>query len=89
MKPIIIDVREPAEYETGHVAGAINVPPRELNKIGISPTPLDDVPKDAEIIVYCHTGSRSNVAQMLLAYAGYTNVTNGINKDHVEARLNR
>lgn len=81
---VIIDVREPEEYITGHVEGAINIPPRQL----MEDTPeLDNVPKDAQIILYCRSGSRSNVAMQILQAKGFTNLVNGINKDHVEARL--
>lgn len=47
---------------------------------------LPGVAKDAEIIVYCVTGSRSNVAMQILKAAGYTNIVNGINKDQVAAK---
>lgn len=87
MKPLIIDVREPAEYASGHVEGAINLPPSELMKIGTTQSPLNNVGKDTEIIVYCLTGSRSNVAKSILEQAGFTNISNGINQGHVEAEL--
>ncbi len=83
MKRVIIDVREPYEYERGHVEGAINIPPFEL-MAGASE--LDGVAKDTEIILYCHSGSRSAVSKNILEKMGYTNIVNGINKDFVEAR---
>lgn len=83
MDRIIVDVREPFEYKMGHVRGALNIPP---SKIMAGATQLEKVPKDAEIILYCHTGSRSNVAMHFLRQMGFTNVVNGINKDHVKAR---
>jgi rhodanese-related sulfurtransferase len=46
---------------------------------------LADVPKDNEIILYCRTGSRSNVAMYMLKAKGFTNLVNGINRDQVEA----
>lgn len=83
MSYVIIDVLEPSEFANGHVTSAINIPPQSL----MSGAPeLKDVPKDAEIIVYCRTGSRSNVAMNILKGMGYTNVTNGINKAQVEAK---
>lgn len=84
MNQIIIDVREPFEFMTGHVKGAINIPP---SKLMAGATKLQDVPKNAEIILYCRTGSRSAVAANILQSLGYTNLTNGINKDHVKARF--
>jgi rhodanese-related sulfurtransferase len=83
MERIIIDVREPFEFKTGHVKGAINIPPA---KIMAGAKELHDVPKDTEIILYCHSGSRSNVSMNILKNMGFTNLINGINKDHVKAR---
>ena len=84
MSYVIIDVREPFEFATGHVKGALNIPPTKLMN---GAKQLKDVAKDAEIIVYCRTGSRSNVAAHILHGLGYSNVQNGINKEQVEARF--
>lgn len=86
MKYVILDVREPYEFEQGHVDGAINIPPARLMN---GAKELDATPKDAKILVYCHTGSRSKVAQHILKSQGYTDITNGINKEQVEARFLR
>lgn len=83
MGRFIIDVREPEEYATGHVEGALNIPPSELMS---GTNKLNAIPKDAEVILYCKTGSRSNVSKNIMQSMGYTNVINGINKDHVEAK---
>ena len=85
MDRMIIDVREPFEYMMGHADGAINLPP---SKIMSGAEILNDVPKDTELILYCRTGSRSAVAMNFLKDMGYTNVVNGINKDHVNAKYN-
>lgn len=77
---VIVDVREPFEYQMDHVAGAINIPPAELMA---GAKQLDDVAKDTEIILYCRTGSRSNAAMHILQQLGFTNLVNGINADHV------
>ena len=81
---IFIDVREPYEYEAGHVAGAINIPPFDLMR---GADELKDVAKDTPIVLYCHSGSRSNVAMHMLKGMGYTNLTNGINQGQVQARF--
>lgn len=83
MSYTIIDVREPDEFESGHVAGALNIPPAQLMK---GAPQLNELQKDAPIIVYCRTGSRSNVAMNMLNGLGFTNITNGINKEQVEAK---
>jgi rhodanese-related sulfurtransferase len=87
METVIIDVREPGEYAGGHVEGAINIPPAAF--LNGADDKLHDIPKDAPIVVYCHTGSRSNVVMHLLKNMGYKNVVNGINKDHVNAKYRR
>ncbi len=78
-----IDVREPSEYATGHVAGALNIPPQEL--MNDSPQ-LSSIAKDDELILYCISGSRSNISMRILGSMGYTNLVNGINQDHVKAK---
>ena len=83
MNQIVVDVREPEEFASGHVKGAMNVPPAQLLQ---GAKVFEAVPKDTKIIVYCRTGSRSNVAMHILNELGYTNVINGINKEQVEAR---
>lgn len=83
---VIIDVREPFEFTSGHVKGALNIPPAKL--MAGAPE-LDSVPRDAAVIVYCRTGSRSAVSMTILQRLGFTNVVNGINKDHVNAHLAR
>lgn len=82
MGKMIIDVREPIEFKMGHVKGAINIPP---SKLMAGAEKLQDVPKDTELILYCRTGSRSAASMNILQNMGYTNVKNGINKDHVKA----
>jgi rhodanese-related sulfurtransferase/DNA-binding transcriptional ArsR family regulator len=44
---IVLDVRPPEEYASGHIPGAINVPVTELKKR------LNEIPTDQEIVAYC------------------------------------
>lgn len=81
MGKVIIDVREPFEFKTGHVSGAINLPPARLMA---GAAELADIPRDAELIVYCRSGARSNASMPYLRQLGFTNITNGINQGHVE-----
>jgi len=83
MNKIIIDVREPFEFAMGHVKGAINMPPSKLIN---GAKQLQGIPKDAEIILYCRSGSRSNASANIMKSMGYTNITNGINKEQIKAR---
>lgn len=84
MSKIFIDVREPFEFVMGHVKGAINIPPHKLLS---GAKELEGLTKDAELVLYCRTGSRSSVAINILRSLGYTNLVNGINKSHVEANF--
>ncbi|WP_428771012.1 rhodanese-like domain-containing protein [Treponema sp. HNW] len=65
---IIVDVRTQAEYDSGHIPGAIVIP---NETIGSSrPAQLPDL--NAEILVYCRSGARSRNAAGKLAALGYT-----------------
>ena len=83
MSKVIIDVREPFEFADGHVEGAINLPSASL--MAGAPE-LKDLAKDTEMILYCRSGARSSAAIQHLKQLGFTNMTNGINKDQVEAK---
>jgi phage shock protein E len=85
MGRIFIDVREPSEYEMGHVEGAINLPP---SKLLAGADLLKEIPKNTEIILYCLSGSRSNTAMHILKNSGFSNVVNGINKEQVKTKYN-
>ena len=76
----ILDVREKLEYKLGHVKDAISAPLSSL------PAKLEslELDKSAEIVVYCASGHRAGIATDYLKKQGYTNVTNGINRSHVE-----
>ena len=65
---VILDVRTVAEFEDGHIEGAINVPVDELANR------LDELSKDDELLVYCRTGNRSGSAVSILSDAGYTKI---------------
>ncbi len=67
---ILVDVRTPEEYRSGHIPGAINIP---VDTIGSKPpTPQ----KDALIILYCRSGNRSGAAKKILEQLGYTRLVN-------------
>lgn len=67
---IILDVRTQAEYQSGHIPGAICIPNETILH--------DDIPelpdKDQLILVYCRSGNRSRQASAKLAALGYTGV---------------
>jgi hydroxyacylglutathione hydrolase len=66
--PLVIDVRQPAEYASGHIPGAIHLSAGDLQDR------LADLPKDRPIATVCASGYRSSVAASLLAQAGFQNV---------------
>lgn len=66
---IFLDVREPAEWNLGHVPGAVHVPRGQLEgKIEAI------LPRDSNVIVYCARGSRSALAADTLRQMGYESV---------------
>lgn len=71
---VVLDVREPGEYESGHVPGAINVP-RGLLEFKLASTP-DLNQTDKPIVVYCKTSGRSALAVVTLAEMGVSNTVN-------------
>ncbi|MDX2075297.1 MAG: rhodanese-like domain-containing protein [bacterium] len=63
--PFVLDVREPSEYTSGHIAGATLVPLGQLE------ARMNELPKDRQIICVCASGGRSSMATQKLAKAGY------------------
>jgi len=68
--PVVLDVREPDEYEQGALPGAIHIPRGHLESKVESRIPNRDTP----VLVYCAGGSRSAFAAKTLGELGYTNV---------------
>ena len=66
---IVVDVREVSEYcaTTGHIPGALNYPWNS----GILQQRYEELPRDGEILVYCHSGYRSNLAAEFLDINGF------------------
>jgi len=67
---MLLDVRTPGEYAEGHIPGATLIP------IQVLAERLSEVPKDKQVYVYCHSGSRSARASKLLAEHGFKNIEN-------------
>lgn len=65
---LLIDVRTPEEFGTGHIEGAVNIPVESLA------SRLNEVPSGQPIVVYCRSGNRSAQASNILAQAGYSTV---------------
>jgi len=69
---LVLDVREPGEYASGHVLGAKNLP---LARLVADPAELAKR-KDRPVIVYCDGGERSGKAVSLLKREGFGRVAN-------------
>jgi len=63
---LMIDVRSKKEYNKHHIKGAVNIPIAYVDKM------FNHIPRDKELVVYCHSGSRSAVAARLLREQGWT-----------------
>jgi len=70
---VVIDVRTPAEYAAGHIAGAQNIDV-EAADFGTRIATLD---KKGAYLVYCHSGRRSGLAADQMAKAGFTDIVDG------------
>jgi adenylyltransferase/sulfurtransferase len=62
---LLVDVREPAEWEIVRIPGAVLIPKGDL------PSKLAELPQDRPIVAYCKTGIRSAEALALLKQAGF------------------
>jgi rhodanese-related sulfurtransferase len=71
-QPLILDVRTPNEYYSGHIAGATLIPLQQLSQR------LSEIRqyKDKEILIYCRSGNRSTVASEILMENGFKKLYN-------------
>ncbi len=63
-RPLVLDVRQPDEYRSGHIAGAKLIPLGELSRR------IKELPQNREIVCVCASGSRSGSATRMLVGAG-------------------
>lgn len=76
---LFLDVREPSEFNQGHIPGAVNIP-MKLVEQQISQNASD---KESRILIYCRSGRRSALVTADLIKMGYTHLMNlggGINE---------
>jgi rhodanese-related sulfurtransferase len=67
---VLLDVRTPQEYASGHVPGALNI---DLSDPTFAQQ-IEAVPTDETYVVYCRSGNRSAQAATIMAEAGFTDV---------------
>ena len=66
----VLDVRQPAEYESGHIPGAKLIPLPELQER------MGEIDREKPTVVYCAIGGRSRVAAQMLAGSNFPKVYN-------------
>ena len=69
---LVIDVRSPGEFNSGHLPTAINIPLDEIETA--LPSRVKD--KNQVLLLHCQSGMRSGMAKQKLKGMGYTNVFN-------------
>lgn len=69
-KPVLLDVREPVEFDICRIEGS------QLMPMATVPSRLPDLDPDAEIVVICHHGGRSAQVCMFLERQGFARVVN-------------
>lgn len=67
---LLLDVREPNEFEYCHISGSTLMPMQTI------PSRLSELPKDKTIITICHHGMRSQQVAQFLEQNGFTNIIN-------------
>jgi rhodanese-related sulfurtransferase len=67
---VVLDVRSPTEYASGHVPGAVNIPHDQL-ALRMNELRGRD---NAEFVVYCESGRRAAKAESILKAEGFLNV---------------
>jgi adenylyltransferase/sulfurtransferase len=70
--PLILDVREPYEWEIGNLAprGACLIPMGEIR------SRIEEIPRDRAVVVFCHVGVRSAHVAAILVDEGFSDVAN-------------
>lgn len=68
--PLLVDVRQPWEFEYCRIDGAMSIPLSELTRR------QGELPRDRPLVMVCHHGRRSEHAAMILAGAGFAHVYN-------------
>lgn len=69
-QPVLIDVREPWEFDYCRIEGSLLIP---LGELGAR---TDEIPGDRPLVVVCHHGNRSGYAVAMLQQAGFSDIFN-------------
>ena len=66
--PLVLDIRNPREWQTKHIARSVNIPLNHLQER------IAEVPRNRRIAVHCAGGYRSSIAASILHHYGITNL---------------
>ena len=66
--PLLLDIRNPREWATEHIASSVNIPLNHLQER------IAEIPRDRRIAVHCAGGYRSSIAASILHQYGITNL---------------
>ena len=69
-QPLLVDVREPWEWETARIEGAKHIPMREI------PARVGELDNSRPIVAICHHGGRSQQVAMFLEKNGFAEIHN-------------
>ena len=69
-KPLLLDVREPWEWQTARIEGAQHIPMREI------PARAGELDKGREVVAICHHGGRSQQVALFLEKNGFAKIHN-------------
>ena len=69
-KPVLLDVREPWEFQTCRIDGSLHIPMQQV------PARAQELDPDAEVIVICHHGARSMQVGLFLEKNGFGGIHN-------------
>lgn len=68
--PLLLDVREPWEFQRAHIAGS------QLMPMGQVPTQIENLDRAQEVVVICHHGVRSQQVAFYMEHLGFQRVIN-------------
>ena len=69
-QPLLLDVREPWEWQTARIEGATHMPMREV------PARAGELDKGREVVAICHHGGRSQQVALFLENRGFAKIHN-------------
>lgn len=69
----VVDVRTPAEYDGGHLDGALNIDVQAPD----FQERISELPRDETYVVYCRSGNRSAAAIRIMEGLGFTDLVDG------------